>query len=265
MISGLGLLPATPPSPPEAYAGYADERAERPASWNRFRGVARLIVRIVPFYTRASLGRRRNRMGALSRFFRRERPETQRAQTDEELARLLEEQTGDPAYIHRANWITAFGKRDFETALTELNLAIERGSNASLYLALRGMTHYEMGRYGEARSDVSASLAADPTQKEALDLETALRLAAEESRDRARQLAREGRQAEGIEELGKAIALEPDNAFNYFFRGLAYAQSRDFQPAIADLTKTLELDPAHPEAGEMLEAVQRMASAAGSS
>jgi tetratricopeptide (TPR) repeat protein len=198
-------------------------------------------------------------MGGLSRLFRRKRAERAQAPGEAELARLLEEQTGDPAFMHRTKWITAYGKEDFATALDEVNRALQVSAGSALYLALRAMTHYQMGNYSEANADVSAALAADPSRKEALDVREALRLTAGESRDRARQLAKEGKESDAVDELATAIALEPENPFNFFFRGLTYARMGNLEAAVSDLTRTLELDPSYPEAQEMLQSVRAMA------
>lgn len=194
----------------------------------------------------------------MARLLRRGRSEKPKASGEAELARLLEEETGDPAFIHRTNWITAFGKQDFDTALDEVNRALDQTAGSALYLALRAMTHYQLGNYGEAEVDTSAALAANPSQKEALDMREALKLTAGEKRDRARELGKEGKNSEAVDELATAIALEPENPFTFFFRGLTYARMANFPAAISDLTRTLELDPSYPEGQEMLESVMRM-------
>ena len=46
-----------------------------------------------------------------------------------------------------------------------------------------------------------------------------------------------------IEELTKRIEADPDDARAYLRRGVVYSVKRDFAGAIADFTKTIELDP----------------------
>ncbi|RMF99438.1 MAG: tetratricopeptide repeat protein [Planctomycetota bacterium] len=51
--------------------------------------------------------------------------------------------------------------------------------------------------------------------------------------------------AEKIETLGKAIELLPDNPVPLRLRGLLYAQQEQYEKALNDFAKALELDPTH--------------------
>jgi tetratricopeptide (TPR) repeat protein len=185
-----------------------------------------------------------------------------KADTEAELAHLLTEQTGDPAFMQRSNWITAYGRMDFTTALAEVNEALQITPNDPLYLALRAMTHYSMKNYTGAESDVGLALKGDPAQREALGVRDAMRVEAKDCRATARELGKKGRDQEAVALLTKATELEPGNAENFFFRGIMYHSAGDFNAAVSDVTHALELDPRYPDAQETLQALKRVASRA---
>jgi Flp pilus assembly protein TadD len=56
--------------------------------------------------------------------------------------------------------------------------------------------------------------------------------------------------AEAVEDLTRAIALEPDNAESFYGRGLCHALAGDTHEALADYAQTLALDPVHPKAAQ---------------
>ncbi|MDR1073108.1 MAG: tetratricopeptide repeat protein [Treponema sp.] len=55
---------------------------------------------------------------------------------------------------------------------------------------------------------------------------------------------------EAIEDLSRAIALEPDNAEAYYQRGLAYALIGEAEKALSDYEQTCALNPNHDKAVE---------------
>ena len=56
-----------------------------------------------------------------------------------------------------------------------------------------------------------------------------------------------GRSDLTIEDLNKAISLDPKFVAAYAHRGLVYAESGEQEKALADFNKTLELDPNNTE------------------
>ena len=56
-----------------------------------------------------------------------------------------------------------------------------------------------------------------------------------------------GNAAGAVEKLKQAVEMQPDLAMAHYFLGLAYA-STDVDSALVHLQKSLDLDPAHPEA-----------------
>jgi len=182
-----------------------------------------------------------------------------KAETEIQLAHLLKQQTGDPAFLHRTKWITAYGKKNFMAAIEEVNQALKIVPNDPYYLALRAMTHYSLKNYAEARSDLKAALQSNPAQKEALDIREAMKADAVQCRDKARELSKKKESLRALDELNRAVELEPDNPLNFFFRGLTYAQVENYDAAINDVTHTLQLDPQYPDGQKILQSLKNMA------
>jgi tetratricopeptide (TPR) repeat protein len=59
-----------------------------------------------------------------------------------------------------------------------------------------------------------------------------------------------------LADFERSIALEPNYAEVYLFRGLTYADRGDVPLAIADLTRALQLDPNEFRAQEALDQLQ---------
>jgi Flp pilus assembly protein TadD len=55
---------------------------------------------------------------------------------------------------------------------------------------------------------------------------------------------------EAVEDLSRAITLDPDNAEAFYQRGLAYALMGEADKAVADYEQTCALDPGHRKASE---------------
>lgn len=176
--------------------------------------------------------------------------------SEEEIARMLAEQTGDPAFALRTKWIEEYGNKNYAGALKILDEALEVSHGAPVYLALRAMTHVQLENRAEAAADVEAALAVDPTVKEALDVQKALAAFALESRDKARELAKAGDDGAAVDELTKAVEIEPGNAENWLVRGVLQAHAGNLDAATTDLERALELDPGKTQAREVLDALR---------
>lgn len=59
---------------------------------------------------------------------------------------------------------------------------------------------------------------------------------------------RKGDYSQAISDHAKGIELDPNNASAYYNRGLAYYKKGDFYPAIADFTKAIARNPDHAKA-----------------
>jgi tetratricopeptide (TPR) repeat protein len=177
----------------------------------------------------------------------------------QELAQMLETKTGDPAFLHKTNWIVAYGKKDYPRALAELDKALQIVPGSAHYLALRGMTKWTMQNRSGAYADFAAARLSNPSQKEVLDLQNILKGDARECRDKGRELAKNGKIRETIAMLDNAVAVEPDNAENFYFRGMIQYKAGSLDAAIADVTRALEIDPHHAGAQEVLQPMKNMA------
>jgi len=162
---------------------------------------------------------------------------------ESEMEALLAKQTGDPAYLHRTRWVTAYGRKDYKTALAELAQALRLVPGSAIYLALRGMTHWTMGNRRAAYADWDAAQRSNPTQKEVADLHEILMADVRECRDRARRLAANGSYQQCLAELNQALESDPENAATLFFRGMIQAKVENLNAAISDVSHALDLDP----------------------
>jgi hypothetical protein len=72
---------------------------------------------------------------------------------------------------------------------------------------------------------LQAAVQGNPAQKEALDIREAMKADAVRCRDRARELSKRKEVGRALDELNRAVELEPDGPLNFFFRGLTYAGS----------------------------------------
>ena len=59
---------------------------------------------------------------------------------------------------------------------------------------------------------------------------------------------RDGQDNAAIEDLSKAIELDPDNVYSYYNRALINAESGKYEEAVPDYSKVIELDPKHVHA-----------------
>lgn len=118
----------------------------------------------------------------------------------------------------------------------------------------KGAQHLQRGESGEARKCAEQVLLVFPQDFDALHLLGVI-------------AGREGRNADAVELLGKALALKPD-AGAYVNRGLARLNLKHFAKAVADFDQALSRDPASASArclrGHAAAGLRRFAEAAAS-
>lgn len=170
-----------------------------------------------------------------------------------EVAKAIIDQTGNPAFMHETNWAVASAKKDYRTAVEELNKALSVLPDDPRYLALRGMTFYLMADYRAANSDLRAALKRNPSQEEALGMLRSMRSDALKLCDQAKDM--EGNMGEGLRLLDRALEICPDEASILFFRTMHHHQmyGDDIDLITRNLRRVIQLDPQHADAKHLLQ------------
>ncbi len=138
-------------------------------------------------------------------------------------------------YYNRGN--VYYKQEQYKLAIDEYDEAIQRNPNVADFYYQRGSAHEFVLKDAEIRRD---------RRKNAIrDLEKAARLGYDVPEEQLRRL-REG--AKSIAELDQTIANDPENADAYYLRGLARAGQGQYQSAIEDFTRVIELQPGYAEA-----------------
>jgi tetratricopeptide (TPR) repeat protein len=136
------------------------------------------------------------------------------------------------AYQNRAAVFSALKRND--EAAQDLDKVIALSpDNASLYV-VRGQAYARDKKWMPAFRDFTKALELAP------DNVAALVGRASQNLERRRDLA--------LEDLNKAIGLDPNASEAYFWRGQAKYAANDVEGADADLSKAVELDPSFSEA-----------------
>jgi tetratricopeptide (TPR) repeat protein len=120
-------------------------------------------------------------------------------------------------------------KQDDATAIAEYTEAIRLNPSASLAHWNRGKLYQDDGKFEKALPDATRYLELDPGLK-AIAWRAHLHRAL-------------GKHEEAVADYGVAIGLRSGDASLYADRAASYQALRRFEPAIADLTKALQLDP----------------------
>jgi tetratricopeptide (TPR) repeat protein len=159
----------------------------------------------------------------------------------EEAIRLFTEairlEPDDPIAYTMRGYIYLSNDEDSEAALEDYNRTIELRRRKELPLFPELLIYHSdaLMKVGQIKSAVKQleSVLEDPQltlkEKQLCQLHLAL------------GYARDNRVDESMELYGKAAELDPTNASVYFSRALTYRQNDNFEGAIADLTKAIEL------------------------
>lgn len=108
----------------------------------------------------------------------------------------------------------------------------------------RGNAAFSAGDYGEAHSQYSASLAADP------DLRT--QFVAQVACNRAAAAAKLGRHEESLADAELAISMDASYTKAYVRRAQAHQELKQYDAAVRDLEQVAEMEEGYPGLGEML-------------
>ena len=168
----------------------------------------------------------------------------------------------DPnAFIGRGDCHLALGEAD--RALADYNEAVRLGPGYSRAYASRGKLLETKGDWDKAEADYDRAIQLDPSFTYAFACVPGCSPAEDRTtrpwptprrpadraprcrrlKDRGGILVRTGQYQQAIEELNKAIELNPKLATAYLNRGAAYNSLGQYERAIKDLDKALELDP----------------------
>ncbi|RIB24838.1 kinase-like domain-containing protein, partial [Gigaspora rosea] len=159
----------------------------------------------------------------------------------------------------------------YEESLADLNKSLEIESNNANALRNRGETYRMMNRYEESLADLNKSLAIDPYTSELVKLVTrekileisnklleiepynteALRSRnhlASILRNRGETYRKINRYEESLANLNKSLEIEPNNANALRNRGKTYRNMNRYEESLADLNKSLEIEPNNADA-----------------
>src|SRR5262245_5158922 len=149
-------------------------------------------------------------------------------------------------------------RQDPRAALPRFDRALEAHQNDVSALIGRGQALLALDRNSEALSAFETAVAADPSLTELARRVEVMRFrGAEQTVERARQAAREGRLDEAIVSYRTAIANSPDSPFLYREFGQVELRKGQTDEALASFRKAVALDPSdgtsHAQIGEILD------------
>jgi len=120
-----------------------------------------------------------------------------------------------------------YEKEQYDQALTDFNVAVELDPKEAYVYGNRGLVHYQRGEFEEAIADESLALKLDPAYSDAAS-----------NRELAYQAKRSIDQLTGY---SKAIEAHPQDAEAYRKRGTFYYDNGQYDQAIADFSRVIQL------------------------
>lgn len=146
------------------------------------------------------------------------------------------------AYYNRGK--AYYEEGEYDKAIADYNRALAINSNDENTYIERGNAYSAKGESDRALADYSQALKINPNSA------LAYYNRGEEYQSQRGDLDR------AIAEYDKAIAIDPNYANAYFNRGLAYGKKGDYNKALADAKKCLQLSPDDEDAKKLLMAVE---------
>jgi uncharacterized protein (TIGR02145 family) len=161
----------------------------------------------------------------------------------------------DDYYFHRAKVYLLYLKK-YDAAIADLNNALRLKADPESYF-LRGVAYHVKGDYAKAIADLEKSLQLDPDNDEAKEALASARQKAglgsggSGSQTTAQAAYERGKAAYNnknydlaVKEFTEAIRLDPKGNDNYYYyRAQIYIVRANYDAAIADLNRALELEP----------------------
>lgn len=133
---------------------------------------------------------------------------------------------------HYAKGEALYGLKDYNNALAEYDMAIKANSNYPESYSGKARTYMALQNYKDALTVVENALKTFPEDVELNYTHGLLN-------------TQRGKPRLAIDDYNKTLALDPQWNLSqvYFNRGLAYEALLDYVPAIEDLTKAITIDP----------------------
>jgi tetratricopeptide (TPR) repeat protein len=149
-------------------------------------------------------------------------------------------------------------RQDPKAALPRFDRALEGRRNDVGALIGRGQTLLALDRSAEALSAFEAAVAADPSLTDLARRVEVMRFrGAEQTVERARQAARDGRLDDALQAYRTAITNSPDSPFLYRECAAVELRKGQTEEALASFRKAVSLDPSdatsHAQIGEILD------------
>jgi tetratricopeptide (TPR) repeat protein len=189
---------------------------------------------------------------------------------------------GDVAAAHRECGKSHAARGAYDLAAAAFTAAIQLDPNDSEALRLRGQVRERLGRHEAAVADYTAALQIDVDGALALAQQvlaltargdfTGALAGADESRRLNQQLSasyfhrgesycRQAQWDRAVADYTRAIQLQPGSARAYLGRSRAHEAKGDFELALADFAEAVALDPANPTVGDPAGAARQLRAA----
>ncbi len=124
---------------------------------------------------------------------------------------------------------------DYSSALSSFEAALAAGEDARLTYRGMGIAHMGMGDYADAVADLEQALKLSSGIPEDIDYDINYYLAV--------AYYKNGQITEALDRYTAIIALKPEEADAYYLRGCVYMYQGNFDMAMADFDKNIELAP----------------------
>lgn len=147
---------------------------------------------------------------------------------------------GDNSSIFKDRGIARYRQGHYETALEDFNRAIEIYSGEGIYYYWRSRTLDQLSRYNEAIEDIQHADALSPGFDSIIGQRKRL---AQRMVSQGYDLGQAYKHQEAIQKYSIAIEIDRDFDDAYHRRAIAYVKVYQFQAALADIERALELDP----------------------
>ncbi len=135
-----------------------------------------------------------------------------------------------------------YEKKNYDSAISDLEKAIELDPNDANMYYWRGFCFYEKEDFDNAISDFSKAIELDPNDAN-IYYWRGICFYDKEDFDNA------------ISDFSKAIELNPSDPEHYYWRGRSFYEKKNYDSAISDLEKAIELDSNDSYSSDLLQSI----------